>query len=98
VQDPSDTQAWNRYAHVRNNPLNTVDPSGYFSFKKFFKKLWKGFIAPLALKWAFGPFLGSGINARVNGGHFLKGGISGAISGALFAHAGGVADGTRAIS
>jgi len=93
VQDPYDTQAWNRYAYVRNNPLNTVDPSGYF-FKKLFKRLWKGFFAPLALNWAFGPFLGGGLNARLNGGHFLKGGIKGAISGALFHHAGAVAEGT----
>ena len=26
--DPSDTQTFNRYAYVRNSPLNTTDPSG----------------------------------------------------------------------
>jgi len=26
--DPSDPQTWNRYAYVRNSPLNTIDPEG----------------------------------------------------------------------
>ena len=26
--DPTDPQTWNRYAYVRNSPLNLVDPSG----------------------------------------------------------------------
>ena len=29
VQDPADPQTLNRYAYVRNNPVNYVDPSGY---------------------------------------------------------------------
>lgn len=29
IQDYSDTQAYNRYAYVRNNPVNGVDPSGH---------------------------------------------------------------------
>lgn len=27
-EPPADPQTWNRYAYVRNSPLNTVDPSG----------------------------------------------------------------------
>lgn len=30
VPDPSDGQSFNRYAYVRNNPLNAVDPSGFW--------------------------------------------------------------------
>ncbi|MCX2783662.1 PQQ-binding-like beta-propeller repeat protein [Microbulbifer thermotolerans] len=32
VQAASDTQMFNRYGYVRNNPLNATDPSGYFVF------------------------------------------------------------------
>ncbi len=30
VPDPTDGQSYNRYAYVRNNPLNVVDPSGFW--------------------------------------------------------------------
>ncbi len=33
VQDPTDTQGTNRYSYVGNNPLNTVDPSGFIAMK-----------------------------------------------------------------
>jgi hypothetical protein len=33
VQDGSDTQGTNRYSYVGNNPLNTVDPSGFIAMK-----------------------------------------------------------------
>ncbi len=31
VQSPAHSQSFNRYAYVMNNPMNHVDPSGYFS-------------------------------------------------------------------
>jgi RHS repeat-associated protein len=30
VVDPVSSQAWNRYSYVRNNPLRSVDPTGFY--------------------------------------------------------------------
>jgi RHS repeat-associated protein len=38
IQAATNTQSYNRYSYVINNPLNATDPSG-FSFKKFYKAL-----------------------------------------------------------
>ncbi len=38
VQYPENSQSFNRYSYVNNNPLSYTDPSGY----GFFSKLWKG--------------------------------------------------------
>jgi RHS repeat-associated protein len=38
IPDVEDTQSWNRYSYVNNNPLSYVDPSGFF-LKKLFKKV-----------------------------------------------------------
>jgi len=37
IQAPGDLQSFNRYSYVMNNPLAATDPSGYFSWRKFFK-------------------------------------------------------------
>ena len=38
IQAPHNTQSYNRYTYVLNNPLKYADPSGFF-FKKIFKAL-----------------------------------------------------------
>jgi RHS repeat-associated protein len=52
IQSPLNSQSLNRYSYVGNNPLNATDPSGYFSFKKFFKARLKLHLAP-SLKHLF---------------------------------------------
>jgi len=42
VQNATDTQSYNRYTYVKNNPLSYTDPSGYF-FKKLFRSIGKFF-------------------------------------------------------
>ncbi len=49
VQDPTDPQCLNRYSYVRNNPINFVDPSGYFSFKKLLTAIGLLIVAAIAV-------------------------------------------------
>ncbi len=47
VQAAENSQSYNRYSYVLNNPLKYTDPSGYFwkKLKKFVKKYWKPIVA-----------------------------------------------------
>ncbi len=38
IQAPTDTQSYNRYGYVKNNPMSYIDPSGFF-FKRLYKAL-----------------------------------------------------------
>lgn len=43
IQAPNNTQSYNRYSYVLNNPMSYTDPSGYFfkALGKFVKKHWR---------------------------------------------------------
>ncbi|AGU98981.1 RHS repeat-associated core domain-containing protein [Vibrio campbellii] len=42
IQAPSNSQSFNRYSYVQNNPMKYTDPSGHF-FKKIFKEIKRAF-------------------------------------------------------
>ncbi|WP_277948949.1 T6SS effector amidase Tae4 family protein, partial [Pseudoalteromonas piscicida] len=103
IQAPTNSQSYNRYSYVLNNPLSYTDPSGYF-FKSLFKKLNKALgdfapllgIALLAIPGVREWTLASGWHAALfgfgTGGvatGSLKGALIGAFSGAAFHHIGG---------
>ena len=58
IQYPEDTQSWNRYSYVFNNPLSFVDPSGYFSLGNLLRNIGRFIVrvvAPIIASFLCGP-------------------------------------------
>lgn len=70
-----DPQALNRYAYVRNSPLNLTDPTGHGWFKNFFRKPLNtiGFVAQV-LGGPMGVIAGAGLLSRSAEGRQLVSG------------------------
>ena len=93
IQAPNDSQSYNRYAYVRNNPLSLTDPSGYSWLSKAWKKI-KPFIGVIIVAvasfycagtctagmWAAIGGAAGGVSAAVNGGNIVTGALMGAFT------------------
>ncbi len=112
IQAPHNTQNYNRYSYVLNNPMSYTDPSGYFFKKlgKFVKKHWRtiasiviavylpgvSWIAELGTVGA-GALTGFVSGAVATGS--LKGALVGAFTGGMFGELHNMAKGfTKVIS
>ena len=94
VQFPDSPQSYNRYSYVLNNPLNTTDPTGYFSFKDL-----TGMAVAAVGAYICGPNCGQlgmtligasagGAQAAVNGDSIVRGVVFGGVSAAAFSSVG----------
>lgn len=88
IQAPLNSQNYNRYSYVLNNPLSYTDPSGYFfkSLFKFVKKYWKTIVAIAASYVTFGLSTAAWSFSAIGNlstGALIGGAAAGFVSGAI---------------
>ncbi|UTM58534.1 hypothetical protein L4174_006780 [Photobacterium sp. CCB-ST2H9] len=88
IQAPNNSQSFNRYNYVLNNPMKYTDPSGHF-FKKLFKEIGRfmdkyavaivqiALITMASLVPGAGPWLAMGMAAMFG---YAQGGVKGALT------------------
>lgn len=94
AQKVSDPQTLNRYSYCGNNPLNYIDPSGYFSLKSFVKSVVSAAAGTVAFVLSGGNPVVAGMVAGAVYGAMNGGGVKGIVIGAVI---GGVSGGVGGI-
>ncbi len=90
IQDPLNTQSYNRYGYVLNNPLMYTDPSGEFAFIPILIGMAYGALVSAAIAvvtYSIPALLNGSWNLKGLGTSVLYGAISGAITGGIGAAA-----------
>jgi RHS repeat-associated protein len=91
IQAPKNSQSYNRYSYVINNPLTLTDPSGFSWLSKTWKKWGKMIVAAVAIYftagaatgWATGWLTGTALAGSQVAIGAIAGAITGAVSGAI---------------
>lgn len=87
IPDFSDPQDLDRYAYCGNNPLKSVDPSGHFSFGRFFKIFAVAVVAAVVTVVTYGAAAAAGwsavaaVAAAGAAGGAVAGGLTAAVNG-----------------